>query len=288
MPDAQAPASQGGIPLPPRRSLFAPDLLAGMTLLVSGGGGGIGGAAAKLGAKLGAIVILAGRTEAKLASVQAEIEAAGGKSLIKTCDVRNRAEVDALYQWAADQGALPDILINSAGGQFPQAAIDFSEKGWRAVIETNLNGTFNMMQAAARLWRDAKHPGSIVNVVVEPRGLHGVAHTLAARSGIIAFSNAVSVEWGPLGIRVNCIAPGLVRTPGWKVYAPEVVATYMRCNPQMDVTDSEEIAEACIYAGSPAARYMTGAVITIDGGSRHWGEIWTTGKPDYFREPASA
>jgi citronellol/citronellal dehydrogenase len=287
VPEAQAPASPPGIPLPPRRSLFAPDLLSGMTLLISGGGGGIGGAAAKLGAKLGAKVVLAGRTEAKLATVQAEIEAAGGKAFTKTCDVRSRTDVDALYQWTAEQGCPPDILINSAGGQFPQAAIDFSEKGWRAVIETNLNGTFNMMQAAARLWRDTKRPGSIVNVVVEPRGLHGVAHTLAARSGIIAFSNAVSVEWGPLGIRVNCIAPGLVRNDGWKVYAPEVVATYMRCNPLMDVTDSEEIAEACIYAGSPAARFMTGALLTIDGGTRHWGEIWTGGKPDYFREPAA-
>ncbi|WP_291006192.1 SDR family oxidoreductase [Ferrovibrio sp.] len=275
------------IKLPPRPNKipFAADLLAGNTVLISGAGGGLGGATARLAGKLGAQVVLVGRTEAKLDAVRAEIEAAGGKAVCRSVDVRNRTEVDTLYAWLNDTLGPPDILVNSAGGQFPQAAIDYSEKGWNAVINTNLNGTFHMMQAAARLWRDTKHPGSIVNVVVEPRGLHGVAHTLAARSAVIAFSNAVSVEWGPLGIRVNCVAPGLVRTDGWKVYSPEAVASYMRCNPLMDVGSAEEIAEACIYVASPAASYMTGAVITIDGGSQHWGEIWTTGKPDYFRNP---
>lgn len=263
-----------------RAPLFAPGLLAGQRMLVFGGGGGIGGATARLAAGLGAEVVLAGRTLAKLDAVAAEIAAAGGTARAVALDVRDRGAVDALY--AACAGALPDMVVNAAGGQFPQAAIDFSEGGWRAVIETNLTGGFNVMQAAARAWRDAGRGGSIVNIVVEPRGLHGVAHTVAARAGVAAFAQAVAVEWAPLGIRVNCLAPGLIRTEGWRVYSEEARASYMRCNPQMTVGTAEEIAEACIYVAGPAAGYMTGAVVPIDGGTRLWGEIWTTGRPAHF------
>ena len=134
--------------------------------------------------------------------------------------------------WAA-HGRL-DILVNSAGGQFPQAAIDFSVKGWNAVINTNLNGTWYMMQAAAQRWRDRKHPGSIVNiVVVTTHGLYGIAHSIAARSGVIGLSRAVAVEWAPLDIRVNCVAPGAIETEGWNVYSPEARAAYPRSNPMM-------------------------------------------------------
>ena len=276
----------------PRRPLFAPDLLAGKSVLVFGAGGGLGGATALLAAELGADVVLAGRTASKLEAAHEAITAAGGKSRMHVVDIRDRASVDALFTWTVFESVIPDIVINSAGGQFPQEAIDFTERGWKAVIDTNLNGTFNLMQAAARLWRDTRRAGSIVNIVVESRGLHGVAHSVAARSAVIAFSNAVAVEWAPLGIRVNCIAPGLVRTDGWRVYSEEAQASYLRCNPQMTVGEAGEIAEACIYAGGPSSAYMTGNVITIDGGTRHWGEIWTNGKPRHFqqagagREPA--
>lgn len=270
-----------------RKPLFAPDLLAGQVVLVGGAGGGLGGATARLAARLGATVLLAGRTRSRLEAVRDEIVDAGFAARLRVVDIRRREDVDGLYAWAASEAAIPDIVVNAAGGQFPQPAIDFSERGWKAVVDTNLNGTFNMMQAAARLWRDAARPGSIVNIVVEPRGLHGVAHTVAARSAVVAFSAAVSVEWAPLGIRVNCIAPGLVRTDGWKVYSDEVRASYMGCNPQLTVGDPGEIAEACIYAGSAASAYMTGNVITIDGGTRHWGEIWTSGKPSHFDAPIS-
>jgi citronellol/citronellal dehydrogenase len=176
-------------------------------------------------------------------------------------------------------------LINSAGGQFPQAAIDFSPKGWNAVVNTNLTGTWYMMQAAARQWRDAGRPGSIVNiVVVTTHGLYGVAHTVAARAGVIGLTRSVAVEWAPLGIRVNCLAPGAIETEGWKVYAPEARAAYPRSNPMMRAGSAWEIAEACVYLGGPAASYVTGELLTVDGGSQLWGETWTTGKPDYFRD----
>ncbi len=271
-----------------RRPLFAPGLLDGRSVLVFGAGGGLGGATARLAASLGATAVLAGRTGAKIDAVADAIGAAGGRSKCYVVDIRDRPAVDALYSWLALENLIPDIVVNSAGGQFPQEAIDFTDRGWKAVIDTNLTGSFNLMQAAARLWRDTARPGSIVNIVVEPRGLYGVAHTVAARSAVVAFSNAVAVEWAPLGIRVNCVAPGLIRTDGWRVYSEEARASYARCNPQMTVGDADEVAEACIYAGGPSSGYMTGNVITIDGGTRHWGEIWTNGKPDHFRQADTA
>jgi len=177
-----------------------------------------------------------------------------------------------------------DLLVNSAGGQFPQAAIDFSLKGWNAVIDNNLNGTWHMMQAAARHWRDAQQPGSIVNiVVVVEHGLYGVAHTIAARSGVIGLSRAVAVEWAPLGIRVNCIAPGAIETPGWRVYSPEARETYARSNPMMRAGTTWEIAESVIWIGGPSGSFVTGETVNVAGGSQLWGETWTTGRPDWFR-----
>src|SRR5712664_3247480 len=135
-------------------------------------------------------------------------------------DIRDPDAVRALFDAIWKARGRVDSLINSAGGQFPQSAIDISVKGWNAVINTNLNGTWYMMQAAAQHWRDAGHPGSIVNiVVVTTHGLYGIAHSVAARSGVVGLSRSVAVEWAPLNIRVNCVAPGLIETEGWKVYS---------------------------------------------------------------------
>jgi len=215
-------------------TIYAPGAFAGQVVLVSGGAGGIGRAAAWLLARLGAHVVVCGRNEAKLDALVEAMHARGLAASGCVVDVREPDSVAALFDqvWSA-HGRL-DLIINSAGGQFPQAAIDFSVKGWNAVVNTNLNGTWHMMQAAARRWRDAGQPGSIVNiVVVTTHGLHGVAHTVAARAGVIGLSRSVAVEWAPLGVRVNCIAPGAIETEGWKVYAPEARAAYPRSNPMM-------------------------------------------------------
>jgi citronellol/citronellal dehydrogenase len=268
-----------------RKTVFASDAYAGRVALVSGGAGGIGRGVAWLLARLGAHVVVAGRSEAKLDALVAAMAARGLKASRQAVDIREPEQVAALFDrvWSDHDGL--DLLVNSAGGQFPQAAIDYSAKGWNAVINTNLNGTWHMMQGAARRWRDAARPGSIVNiVVVTTHGLYGVAHTIAARSGVIGLSRAVAVEWAPLGIRVNCIAPGAIKTEGWKVYAPEARAAYPRSNPMMRVGTPWDIAEACAYLGGPAADYVTGELLTVDGGGQHWGETWTTGKPEYFKE----
>ena len=266
-------------------TIYAPGSFAGKVVLVSGGAGGIGRATAWLFARLGARVIVSGRSAEKLAAVESAMLAKGLDASSAVVAIRAPASVAALFDTERARFGRLAILINSAGGQFPQAAIDFSPKGWNAVVNTNLNGTWYMMQAAARHWRDTGRPGSIVNiVVVTTHGLHGVAHTVAARSGVIGLTRSVAVEWAPLNIRVNCIAPGAIETEGWKVYTPEARAAYPRSNPMMRAGSAWEIAEACVYLGGPAASYVTGELLTVDGGSQLWGETWTTGKPDYFRD----
>jgi citronellol/citronellal dehydrogenase len=261
---------------------FSAEAYAGQTVLVSGGAGGIGRAIAWLFARLGARVIVAGRSAAKLEGLVATMTERGYSATAEVVDIREPEQVAAMMERISARGGF-DLLVNSAGGQFPQAAIDFSVKGWNAVINTNLNGAWHMMQAAARGWRDQKRPGAIINiVVVTTHGLYGVAHTIAARSGVIGLTRAVAVEWAPLGIRVNCVAPGAIETDGWKVYTPEARAAYPRSNPMMRVGSVWDIAEACAYLGS--AGYVTGEVLTVDGGAQLWGETWTTGKPDYFKE----
>jgi citronellol/citronellal dehydrogenase len=264
-------------------TVFAADALKDQVVLVSGGAGGIGRAIAWLFARLGAHVAVAGRNQDKLDALVAEIAGRGLKASAHTADIREPDAVNALFDsvWAA-QGRL-DILVNSAGGQFPQSAIDFSVKGWNTVINTNLNGTWYMMQAAAQRWRDRKHPGSIVNiVVVTTHGLYGIAHSVAARSGVIGLSRAVAVEWAPLNIRVNCVAPGAIETEGWNVYTPEARAAYPRSNPMMRAGSPWDIAEASVYLAAPSGKFVTGETLTVDGGGQLWGETWTTEKPEYF------
>jgi len=264
-------------------TMFATGALKDQVVVVTGGAGGIGRAITWLFARLGAHVAVVGRDGAKLDALVAQLAGRGLKASAHVADIREPDAVNELFDtiWAA-HGRV-DGLINSAGGQFPQAAIDFSVKGWNAVINTNLNGTWYMMQAAAQHWRDHKHPGSIVNiVVVTTHGLYGIAHTVAARSGVIGLSRAVAVEWAPLNIRVNCVAPGAIETEGWNVYSPEARAAYPRSNPMMRVGSAWDVAEASVFLAGPSAKFVTGETLTVDGGGQLWGETWTTGKPAYF------
>jgi citronellol/citronellal dehydrogenase len=265
-------------------TMFSAGSLEGQVVVITGGAGGIGRAIAWLFGRLGAHVAVVGRDHGKLEALVATLAGRGLKASAHATDIREPDAVNALFDtvWAA-HGRL-DSLVNSAGGQFPQAAIDFSVKGWNAVINTNLNGTWYMMQSAAQHWRDHAHPGSIVNiVVVTTHGLYGIAHSIAARSGVIGLSRAVAVEWAPLNIRVNCVAPGVIETEGWNVYSPEARAAYPRSNPMMRTGSSWDVAEATVFLAGPSAKFITGETLTVDGGSQLWGETWTTGKPAYFR-----
>ena len=266
-----------------RRTVFASDALKDMVVVVTGATGGIGRAVAWLFARLGAHVVLVGRNRTKLDALTARMTQCALTVSSYAADIREPDAVQALFDAIWKTAGRVDSLINSAGGQFPQAAIDISVKGWKAVIDTNLNGTWYMMQAAAQHWRDARYPGSIVNiVVVTTHGLYGIAHSIAARSGVVGLSRSVAVEWAPLKIRVNCVAPGLIETEGWKVYSPEARSAYPRSNPMMRAGSAWDVAEACVYLAGPSGGFVTGETLTVDGGGQLWGETWTTGKPPYF------
>jgi len=198
--------------------------------------------------------------------------------------IREPVQVQALFDETWQRFERLDVLINGAGGQFPQAAIDFSIKGWNAVVDTNLNGTWYMMQSAAKYWRDRSMGGSIVNIVaVVNRGMPQVAHTAAARAGVIYLSKTLSVEWAPLGIRVNCVAPGSIATEGLNVYPREAAEGFVLSNPMKRLGDVMDIAQAVVYLAAPTGKFITGEVLAVDGGRQNWGEDWPGGIPDYFK-----
>lgn len=254
-------------------------------VLVSGGATGIGRALVWMLARMGAKVVTCGRSAEKLDILRDELASQDYEILAVPTDIRKSEDVASLFaQIRAHHGRL-DLLINNAGGQFPQSAIDMSANGFRAVIDNNLLGTWSMMQSAARYWRDTNMPGSIVNVVaVVDRGILGAAHTAAARAGVIYLSKTVAVEWIPLKIRVNCVAPGTIFTEGMAGYPEEAKKTFARSNPMLRLGDPWEVAEACLFIGSDASSFTTGELLRVDGGGQLWGEQWTQGKPEYFRE----
>jgi len=267
-------------------TVYRSDLFAGKVVLVSGGGSGIGRAIAFLFARLGARVAICSRTPEKLERAVAFAAGKGVSMLGIPTNIREPEQIAALFERVHAELGPIDILVNNAGGQFPQSAIDFSIKGWNAVINTNLNGTWYMMQHAARYWRDQARPGAIVNIIAPiARGMPGVAHTVAARAGVVGAMNTVAIEWAPLNIRVNCLSPGLTATEGLEVYPPEARKEFPKANPMKRPATPMEIAEACIFLAGPSGTFITGEELIVDGGYRLWGELWTAGRPAYFDIP---
>jgi citronellol/citronellal dehydrogenase len=264
---------------------FRDGLFDGQVALVSGAGRGIGKAIAFQLARLGAKVALCGRDEGRLNATAERLRALGAEVLAQPMSIRDPEAVARLYDAVWEKLGTLDVVVNNAGGQFPQAAIDFSPKGWNAVIDTNLNGTWHMMQHAARRWRDGKRGGAIVNIVAGvTRGMPGVAHTCAARAGVIGLSKTVAIEWAPLQIRVNCIAPGAIMTEGMEVYPDAAREALPRSNLMKRFGDVRDVADAVCYLAGPSGSFMTGEVVTVDGGNQIWGDQWTIPRPAWFAE----
>lgn len=270
-------------------SVYRPDLLADQVVLVSGGGSGIGKAIAFLCARLGARVVICGRRAEKLESARDAMQRlTGARPDMVSMSIREPDEVDRLFDHIFERHGRLDHLVNNAGGQFPQAAIDFSRKGWQSVIDLNLNGTWWMMQAAAQRWRSQGVGGGIVSIVANvERGMPQAAHSCAARAGVIYLSKTVATEWAPLGIRVNCVGPGVIESEGFNVYSDEALARFHDANPMHRRGDVWDVAEAAVYLMAPSAKFITGELLVVDGGQAQNGVVWPAGRPDYFGGKAS-
>jgi len=272
-----------------QQTSFATDLFKGTTVIVSGAGSGLGKAIATLFARLGANLAICGRNPEKLNTAANFFREFGGKVFAMPISIRDPDQVEEFFEAIQLEFGGFDVLINNAGGQFPQPAVDFSRNGWNAVIDTNLNGTWWMMQTAARHWIKNSAQGAVVNIVADIwRGMPGIAHTCAARAGVVYLSKTVAIEWAPHGLRVNCVAPGCCETTGYKQYPPEGLATYTEGNPMLRSGDEWDIAEAVIYLAAPTGKFITGEVLTVDGGQQLWGDPWPTGRPEYFQSKNGA
>ena len=242
-------------------SPFASDLLAGKTALVTGGGTGLGRAIALGLSAAGATVIIAARRLEILEVAAAEIaEVTGNPVLVDQVDIRDRELVEAL----ASRHRI-DILINNAGGQFPQKARDYSPNGWNSVINLNLNATWTMTQVFGNQMLDGGG-GVIVQIVVPVgRGIPGIAHSSAARAAVVDLARSLAFEWGPK-VRVNCVAPGAFRTEGWESTYDEEVGADMSGVPLPYPGQPSDIANAAVFLASPASAYVTGDCLYVDGG----------------------
>lgn len=251
------------------RTIFRDGLFAGQTIIISGGGTGIGRAVARELAALGAGVVLCSRSLDHLVPTRDEIVAAGGHATAVACNIRDPESVEAFFSAVAAEHGPVTGLFNNAGGQFISPAEAISPRGWHAVVETNLTGTFLMARAAFHHGL-GEHGGAIVNMAMEMwTGFPGMAHSGAARAAVVNLTQTLAREWGQHGIRVNAVAPGLIDTGGMRNYGAETVARLRHVAegiPAARMGTEAEVAAAVVFLLSPGAGFISGATLRVDGG----------------------
>jgi citronellol/citronellal dehydrogenase len=251
-------------------SVLRADTFAGQVVWVTGGGSGIGRCIAHELASLGAMVVISGRSEDKLARVAAEIAADGGRADTIALDIRDEAAVrDAVLAVIGRHGRIHG-LVNNAGGQFPSPLLVISKKGFEAVLANNLTGGFLMMREIFLLSMQ-KHGGAIVNMTADFRnGMPGMGHSGAARAGMSNLTMTAAFEWAPFHVRVNAVAPGWIASSGMDSYSGEAKALIPRLKHHVPLrrlgTEAEVSAVICFLL-SPGAAFITGVTVPIDGGA---------------------
>lgn len=251
----------------PSKIRFAPDLLKGQVALVTGGGTGMGRATAIEMARCGARIAVLGRRIDPIESTAKVIRDAGGEAFAVSADIREPDLIErAMEKIKAEFGGL-NILVNNAGGQFVTPARELSNKGFETVIRNNLIGSWQVTKAAADHFMLA-NGGSIVFVTACIRsGLGGFVHTAAARGGVTAMMRTLAYEWAEFGIRLNCVAPGTIKTEALGRY-PIPPDDWVRLNRNVlgRMGSVEDISAAIIFLSSPLGQFVTGEDWYIDGG----------------------
>jgi citronellol/citronellal dehydrogenase len=265
--------------------IFAPGLLQGQVIVVTGGGSGLGRATAQELTACGATVVIAGRRIEPLEETAALCE---GPCEPIVCDIRQEEQVAAFVDQVLERHGRIDTLVNNAGGQYMTPAEDISAKGFETVVRLNLIGTWLMSHAVATKSMIPDEGGKIISVTLSPHhGLPGMAHSSAARAAVENLMRVLSIEWARFNIRTTAIASGHFRTDALKKYPQPVQDSVARTIPLQRLGEAEEQAWLVAFLASPAGGYYSGDVITVDGGRDNWLGPWpppgmtdeATGKP---------
>ncbi len=249
---------------------FGTELYSGATVFVTGGGSGINLGIARTFASLGADIGICGRTAERLEAARTELEAIGAKVFTAVADVRDAAALETAFAECEAQLGPLDVLVCGAAGNFPCPAKDISPNGFKAVIDIDLNGSFNACHAAFPQLRRTR--GSIILISAGHASVPypAQAHVCAAKAGVDQLMRVLALEWGRYGIRCNSIAPGPIEgTEGMRRLAPDDDSLRRRLEAAIPLGRygrTEDIGQAAAFLASPLAQYVTGTVLTVDGG----------------------
>lgn len=259
------------------QSVFKPDLFKGQTVIVTGGGSGIGRCTAHELAALGASVVIVGRNPEKLATVADEIREDGGTVMTQQCDIREESQVIGVVEAVLAEHGRIDGLVNNAGGQYRTPMHTISTKGFEAVVRNNLVGGFIFMREVYNRWMSS-NGGAIVNIIADIwNGWPEFAHSGAARGGMLTLTETAACEWSGAGVRVNAVAPGGIASSGFDTYTPEMrkrLFDFTNKVPLQRFGTEAEVSAAIAFLLSPAAAYITGSCVRVDGGTPNARTTW--------------
>jgi NAD(P)-dependent dehydrogenase (short-subunit alcohol dehydrogenase family) len=257
-------------PPPPGESALPAGTYDGRVVLVTGAGTGLGKAIAVEFARLGAAIAIISRQEEHLDAGRAAVEEVGARAFTTTCDIREPEQIATAFDAVEADLGLPDVLVNNAAANFPVPAEDMSPNAWRTVVDITLNGTFFCAREFGRRHLTAGTPGSIINVGASYAwtGGPGFAHSAAAKAGVKNMTETLAVEWGPYGIQVNGLVPGLFPHEDMTAdIRSNLDRTHEKdaCQPALRVGRVRELGWAATFLASPYARFVSGHTLVVDG-----------------------